>query len=150
LHCRILGFPCQSPLGAGPAVDFQYWNRSSIHFLVHAAGVPLDLNAGIHDGHDGSVPISHSLRAFNVLAQPSDRLSESIIAELVRTAQVPEILRSKDGDATYGANTVLFRRESGSVRITLFDGGHEIVHDAAFAWLEKQSRPSDRTGKESP
>ena len=27
---------------------------------------------------------------------------------------------------------------------------HEILHDAAFAWLAKQSRPSDRTRKESP
>jgi len=136
---------CGGPPGAGPAVDFQYWNRSPIHFLAHASGVPLDLNAGIHDGHDGSVPISHSLHAFNVLAQPSDRLSELIITELVRTAQVPEALRSKDRDATYGANAVLFRRESGSARITLFDGSHEILHNAALAWLAKQSRPSDRT-----
>jgi pimeloyl-ACP methyl ester carboxylesterase len=149
-YTRQIEASCGGPPGAGPAVDFQYWNRSPIHFLAHAAGVPLDLNAGIRDGHDGSVPTSHTLGAFNVLAQPSDRLSESIIAELVRTAQVPETLCSRDRDATYGANTVLFRRESGSVRITLFDGGHEIVHDAAFAWLEKQSRPSDRTGKESP
>jgi hypothetical protein len=68
-----------------------------------------------------------------------------IITELVRTAQVPEALRSKDRDATYGANAVLFRRESGSARITLFDGSHEILHNAALAWLAKQSRPSDRT-----
>ena len=127
---------CGGPPGVGPAVDFQYWNRSPLHFLARASGVPLDLNAGIHDGHEGSVPISHSLHAFNVLAQRSDRLSESIIAELVRDAQVPQALRSKDHDATYGTNTVLFRRESGSVRITLFDGSHEILHDAAFAWLE--------------
>lgn len=141
---------CGGPPGASPAVDFQYWNRSPLHFLAHASGVPLDLNAGIHDGHEGSVPISHSLRAFNTLARPSDRLSESVIADLVEKAQVPEDLRSKEHDSTYGRNTVLFRRESGPVRITLFEGGHEILPDAAFAWLEKQSRPSDQTPKESP
>jgi pimeloyl-ACP methyl ester carboxylesterase len=141
---------CGGPPGTSPAVDFQYWNRSPQHFLAHASGVPLDLNAGIRDGHTGSVPISHSLRAFNTLAQSADRLSESLIAELVQSARVPETLRSKDRDFTYGGNPVLFRRESGSVRVTLFDGSHEIVHDAAFAWLEKQSRPSDRTSKESP
>jgi hypothetical protein len=96
------------------------------------------------------VPISHSLRAFNVLAQPSDRLSEPLIAELVQNAQVPEGVRSNEHDPTYSKNTVLFRRESGPVRITLFEGTHEILPDAAFAWLEKQSRPSDRTPKESP
>ena len=134
---------CGGPPGVSAAVDFQYWSRSPIHFLARAAGVPLDLNAGIRDGHEGSVPISHSLRALPVLAYPSDRLSESAIAGTVRTAQVPEGLRSTDSDATYGANTVLFRRQSGSTRLTLFDGGHEIVHGAAFAWLEKQRRQSD-------
>lgn len=105
----------------------------------------MNLNAGIRDGHDGSVPISHSLRAFNVLAHPSDRLSESAIADLVKNAQVPEALRSKDDDPTYDTSTVLFRRQSGAVRITLFDGGHEIIHGAALAWLERQSRPSGQT-----
>ena len=65
-------------------------------------------------------------------------------------AQVPETLRSKDRDAGYGANAVLFRRQSGAARITLFDGGHEILHDTALAWLQRQSRPSDRTRKELP
>jgi pimeloyl-ACP methyl ester carboxylesterase len=141
---------CGGPPGTSAAVDFQYWNRSPLHFLAQASGVPLDLNAGIHDGHDGSVPISHSLRAFNVLARPSDRVPESVIAALVQNAQVPEALRSRGSDLTYGAKPVLFRRESGSVRVTLFEGSHEILHDAAFAWLEKQSRPSARTKPESP
>lgn len=136
---------CGGPPGVNTAADFQYWNRSPIHFLTRAWGVPLDLNAGIRDGHEGSVPISHSLHAFNILAQPSDRLSEPIISKLVKNTQVPEVLRSNDQDATYGTSTVLFRRRSGSVRITLFDGGHEIIHDAAFAWLEKQSRQSNQT-----
>ena len=134
---------CGGVPGVNAAVDFQYWNRSPIHFLARASGVPLDLNAGIRDGHEGSVPITHSLRAFNVLAHASDRLSESAIASMVKNAQVPEGLRSADSDAPYGTNTVLFRRQSGSVRLTLFDGGHEIIHGAAFAWLEKQNRPSD-------
>jgi pimeloyl-ACP methyl ester carboxylesterase len=144
-YTRQIEASCGGPPGASAAVDFQYWNRSPIHFLARASGVPLDLNAGIRDGHEGSVPISHSLHAFNVLAHPSDRLPESAIADVVKDAQVPQSLRSEHRDPFYGANTVLFRRESGSVRITLFDGGHEIVHDAALAWLEKQGRQSGQT-----
>lgn len=136
---------CGGPPGANAAADFQYWNRSPIHFLAHASAVPLDINAGIRDGHEGSVPISHSLHAFNALAHPADRLPESAIADLVRDAQVAPALRSKQHDPLYGANIVLFRRESGPVRITLFDGGHEIIYDAALAWLERQSRPSRQT-----
>ncbi|RPJ19245.1 MAG: prolyl oligopeptidase [Planctomycetaceae bacterium] len=132
---------CGGAPGVNAAVDFQYWNRSPIHFLARASGVPLDLNAGIHDGHEGSVPISHSLNAFNVLAQPSDRISESVIADFVNNAQVPEALQDKDQDPTYSTRTVLFRRQSRSVRITVFEGGDEIIHDVAFRWLEKQTRP---------
>jgi hypothetical protein len=35
---------------------------------------------------------------------------------------------------------VLFRRTSGNARITVFDGGHEIVHEAWLTWLEAQAR----------
>jgi hypothetical protein len=35
---------------------------------------------------------------------------------------------------------VLFRRESGMVRVTVFDGGHEIIHHAALAWLAAQQK----------
>jgi hypothetical protein len=55
---------------------------------------------------------------------------------MTREASVPKELRAQDPDPTYGDKRVLFRRESGAARITLFDGAHEIVHDAAFEWLE--------------
>ena len=46
--------------------------RSAITYMARARGVNLDINAGITDGHNGSVPISHSLEAFNALAAPRD------------------------------------------------------------------------------
>ena len=49
----------------------EYRIRSPLGRLSSAAvaGVPIDLNAGIRDGHVGSVPIGHTLRAFDALAQ---------------------------------------------------------------------------------
>ena len=38
-------------------------------------------------------------------------------------------------DPLYGDKRVLFRRASGNARVTIFDGGHEIIYEAALSWL---------------
>ena len=115
--------------------------RSAITYMVRARGVNLDINAGITDGHNGSVPISHSLEAFNALAAPKDRLSPALIGEFVKTAKVPAALRKETAiDASYGRKTVLFRRKSGAARVTIFQGGHEIIPEAGLQWLAEQNR----------
>lgn len=115
--------------------------RSAITYMARARGVNLDINAGITDGHNGSVPISHSLEAFNALAAPKDRLSPALIGEFVKTAKVPTALRKEAAvDSRYGRKTVLFRRKSGAVRLTIFQGGHEIIPEAGLQWLAEQNR----------
>lgn len=115
--------------------------RSPVTYLAHAKGLSLDINAGINDGHKGSVPISHTLEAFNLLAAGKDRLSAKQISEFTHTAKVPASLEySLSVDKTYGAKRVLFRRQSGLARVTIFQGGHEIIPAAALHWLAKQQR----------
>jgi dienelactone hydrolase len=115
--------------------------RSAITYMARARGVNLDINAGITDGHNGSVPISHSLEAFNALAAPRDQLSSALIGEFVKTAKVPAALRKETViDASYGRKTVLFRRKSGAARVTIFQGGHEIIPEAGLQWLAEQNR----------
>ena len=113
--------------------------RSAITYLEGAAGVPLDINAGIHDGHgDNSVPVSQSLRAFNVLAAPEDRLTEEEIAHFTEREEVPPHLAGKVDAPDYGDRLALFRRSSRNVRITIFEGGHDIIHGPALTWLSAQ------------
>ena len=115
--------------------------RSASTYLSRAKGVNLDINAGITDGHNGSVPISHSLEAFNILSAKKDRISTELISEFTRTAKVSKALYGQAvNDATYGAKKVLFRRQSGPVRVTIFQGGHEIIPEAGLQWLAKQKR----------
>ena len=135
---------CGGVPGSTDIVDEQYRNRSPVYFLPRAGGVSIDINAGIHDGHTGSVPISHSLYAFNVLAQTNGLKEKSIdkklIESFVHDEAVPEELRGERvGDAVYD-NKVLFRREAGPVRITIFEGGHDIIYRAAFDWLSRQRK----------
>jgi hypothetical protein len=102
--------------------------------------VPLDINAGIRDGHTGSVPISHSLKAFNLVAAPKDRISEADVEFFTKQAQVPPHLKEQLTDAIYGGKTPLFRRSSGNARVTIFDGGHDTVYEAALSWLSRQKK----------
>ncbi len=114
--------------------------RSPLTYLSEAKGLPLDINAGIHDGHTGSVPVGQTLRAFNQVAESEDRISEHWIEEVERTEKVPEGFEFEGQDPLYGENRVLFRQESYSARVTLFEGGHEILYDAALKWLESQRK----------
>jgi hypothetical protein len=108
--------------------------------------VPLDINTGIHDGHTGSVPVSHALRAFNVVASPPDRIAEATIADMVTNRAVPAPLRFSGTDRLNAARPVLMRRVSERARITIFDGGHEILHEAALSGLEAQAKEARLRG----
>ncbi len=131
---------CGGSPGASAEIDRQYKLRSPITWLEGARSVNVDINAGIHDGHVGSVPVSHTLRAFDKIADPQDRLTEAEIDYFVREAKVPSHLRQKIIDPSYGDKRPLFRRCSGQARVTLFEGGHELIPQAALEWLEKQRR----------
>ena len=129
---------CGGVPGASPEVDEEYRRRSPVTWLKNARGVPLDINAGISDGHTGSVPIRHALRAFNVVAEKEDRISDADIEHMTDKAEVPPTLAADVVDQSYGAKKPLFRRTSGKARVTIFRGGHEIVEHAAMTWLEQQ------------
>jgi len=131
---------CGGTPGTNAVVDLEYEKRSPITYLHKAVNLPLDINAGITDGHTGSVPISHSLRAFNLVAFEMDRICEEDIKYLTEKAQVPPRLRMQLTDPAYGKKVPLFRRSSGKARVTIFDGSHEIIYEAAPTWLSKQTR----------
>jgi poly(3-hydroxybutyrate) depolymerase len=140
-YAKMIEQSCGGAPGSSLKVDQQYKSRSPITHLHQATDVWLDINAGIHDGHKGSVPISHSLDAFNILASKSNRISSKDIESMTRNAKVPDHLKATElADATYGKKKPLFRRQSGKARITLFDGGHELVPKAALSWLAQQSK----------
>ena len=124
-------------------IDQQYQHRSPLSWLDNAVGLPIDLNAGIHDGHTGSVPVSHSLRAFNALAKANrhsdQQLSESEISQMTKSEKVPKQLQYQ-GKQEQRKHEVLFRRTTGPVRVTIFEGGHEGDMPTAIRWLAKHSR----------
>ena len=129
------------PTGEGAAAS-ECRKRSALTYLERAASVPIDINHGIRDGRNNNdpVPISQSLRAFNLLAAPPDRFTEEQIVFFTREFQVPPALRSETSDPSYGGLKILLRRQSGNARLTVFDGAHDKNTEAAFRWLNEQRR----------
>lgn len=114
--------------------------RSPLTYLQNACGLPLDISTGIHDGHSGSVPVSQAIHAYNLLAAPEDRISDEDIEYMVIKELVPEHLRWPDQDPAFGGYTVYLRKQSRLVRLSLFEGGHDMLNWPAFDWLERQQK----------
>lgn len=131
---------CGGAPGAGAEIDAQYKLRSPLTHLAAAKGINLQIATGITDGHSGSVPVGHTLRAFNAVAADADRFSEDDIAAMEAQPKMPERLLQAITDASYGDNKPLLRRASGNAQVTIFQGGHNILPDAGLMWLEKQRK----------
>lgn len=146
-YAKHLELVCGGAPGTSDAVDAEYRKRSSLFYLQDAAGLPIDINAGIHDGHSGSVPISHSLLAFNVLADANglseQTIDDATIRHLVDDQSVPAGEAVPTQDEADRRFPVLFRRVAGPVRVTIFDGGHQHDTAPAIEWLARQSRSRD-------
>ena len=128
----------------------EYRHRSPLTWIANArnAGVPVYIVTGIHDGWKGSVPVGHSFRAFNALADERDRISEADIKHIEDTQKVPESLAYKwPRDPFYAAKGIHFRRTSANVRFTLFEGGHGGNYAAGLDFLSRQVKgnPADFT-----
>ncbi len=141
-YAKMLEKSCGGPPSS--ETEKEYRARSPLFHLAAAKSIPLDLNTGIHDGHTGSVPVSHSLHAFNALADASSnsarKIGEADITSMVREQRIPTGLASDHLPDPERQRAVLFRRVAGQARISVFDGGHDSEGAAAISWLARQRR----------
>ena len=145
----------ESACGGNPETDAaarkQAILRSPISWLANAADLPLSINCGIHDGHGPySVPVDQSIFAFNVLAKPEDRISWDDSQFIVSNEAIPEHLCTKEEDPAFGCHKVLLRKVSNKVRLTIFEGGHDLYEGAALEWLSRQVKGERADWKAGP
>ena len=135
------GNPAENEAAKAEAVK-----RSPLTYLGNASRVVLDISTGIHDGHtfagrSGSVPVSQTLNAYNVLAKEEDKISAEDIVFITENQQIPEKFGKPEVDPSFGEkNAVLFRRQSNLTRVTLFEGGHDCLTGPGLNWLARQVR----------
>ncbi len=116
--------------------------RSPLYFDIPATpNGTLEIYAGIHDGHDGSVPVSHSINFYNRLVTeygfPLHRVKEEEIIDLLTMGiELPEQPRQIEG------RNVIFEKKTPAVSLTIFEGGHEMLPHFCFERLKQLSQPS--------
>jgi hypothetical protein len=89
--------------------------------------------------------VSHSLRAFNVLAALDKQVPAECISYMVLERKIPASLAAETQADPERQKAVLFRRASGNARVTVFEGGHESESSAGVLWLsrQRQGQPAD-------
>jgi poly(3-hydroxybutyrate) depolymerase len=141
-YAQMVAACCGGPPGASPEVDAEYRARSPVFHLHQVGDLRLDLNTGVQDGVTGSVPIHHTLRAFNAIAASRGEpvIPDAVMDELWREGRLgPAAGETPAADPLYGRE-ILLRRSAGHSRVTVFDGTHEALPDAACEWLSGQRR----------
>ena len=145
-YARMILKSLGGPPGTSKQIDLQYRDRSPVSVLARAATVPLDLCAGVHDGKTGSVPIHHTLKAWNIVATAR---KAAVIGddEMDQLWTGGRLKKPGDGENVKDAEfdrLVHLRRLSGPSRVTIFEGGHEGLSGPACAWLARQKRLTSR------
>ena len=71
-------------------------------------------------------------------------MENAAIDAFYQSQQSPEPAPAKDPLYPEDQQPV-FRRSAGSTRVTIFEGGHEILHQAALNWLaaQRKGRPAN-------
>ena len=122
--------------GGGKLNIAEAGGRSPIYMEVPSVlrkDAVLLLFAGIHDGYTGSVPVTHTLKIYNKviedLGATDDEafIDDNTMLDLVGRRYVP-----RQTGAYIGDRPVLFQRAYQSVKLTIFEGGHEMLPEVAL------------------
>ena len=145
-RCAGYAKQIESACGGTPAEKpEEYAERSAVTQLAKRRGMlpPIEIITGIHDGHPrqdgGSVPVGHTIRAFNAVAAAKDRIGEQAIAVMEKEERVPDELLFS-GKVKFFNSRVWLRRTSGNVRVTVFEAGHAGNYTAGMDWFSRQRR----------
>lgn len=132
----------------GSRAEAECKERSPADQLGPAAGrVPILIAHGLRDR---TVPIRHAIDAFNELAAPGDRLSGEQRAYIDEKGEIPRALQltASPRDPTLASifgkaeAPLRFERTSRTATLVLFDGGHDMVYNAALAWMGQHRAPT--------
>ncbi len=132
---------CGGPPVEGSRAHEECKKRSVSSYLKNARGksVQVYIAAGIHDNF---VPASDAVRAFNDLAVPRDRISETDIEYVKEKKEIPPGLAGEYHDSLFSAadHDLVFERSSANVTLKIFNGSHDVLYNPSLLWLSRQRR----------
>ena len=96
----------------------------------------IQIYAGIHDGHTGSVPISQSLLFYNKIIEDAGNKDPKVFAS---NEEIQDLLNESEQYSTgksIQGRAVRFEKKYKNISICIFEGGHYILRKAAIEQLK--------------
>lgn len=91
----------------------------------------LEIYAGIRDGYDGSVPITHSISFYNKITKAFGYEDKIVTEEEIIKFLSREIVADRT-ENKIDTRSILYKRENPKVSLTIFDGKHEMLVNYCF------------------
>lgn len=140
-YSRHITNSCGGAPIAGSKAHAECLKRSVSSYLKNARGtdLPVYIATGVKDGF---VPPSHSIQAFNDLANQTDRISPEDIRYIDKKRSLPAHLKGDFFDSLFtdAGLRLIFERKSDKVILKIFDGKHDVIYNAGLYWLSTQKR----------
>jgi esterase/lipase len=102
------------------------------------AKAKLFIYAGIYDGIQGSVPITHSINFYNKVLTDMNVRDTSRYVTPYEKLKLLEFRKPLGDFGTIGGRKICLKKESGNIRLTIFEGNHEMLTEYAFNELIKE------------
>ncbi len=98
----------------------------------------LYLYAGVYDGITGSVPFTHSINFYNKIIKEMGAVNDScFVTNEERLSLLDSPIKEKEANSIQDRG-IFLKKSFGNASITIFEGGHEILHEYAFNELINQ------------
>lgn len=97
----------------------------------------LDIFVGVNDGITGSVPITHSINFYNKLLKDLGVKDQSVYVSAKETQQLLQTRKPLGGFGKIGGRDICLQKVYKNLRLTVFNGTHEMLPEFALTDLVK-------------
>ena len=95
----------------------------------------LTVYAGIHDGYEGSVPVSQSIKFYNKVISDFGASKDQIISDDEILSLVTMRTFPIESGKMIGYMNIIFERNYENITLVIFEGTHEMLPDVALEFL---------------
>jgi hypothetical protein len=94
--------------------------------------------AGVYDGIQGSVPITHSINFYNKILKDKLVIDRSIYVSDSEKLYLLEYRKALGKFGSIAGRKVFLKKQSGNLGLTIFEGNHEMLTEYAFNELIRE------------
>lgn len=105
--------------------------RSPLYWETPRRETRLSIFAGVYDGIQGSVPITHSINFYNKVVRDLGEPTEEATVSDAEKAWLLEHRKPIDPGEKIGDRYVCLRKRFQSIELVIFEGNHEMLVDVA-------------------